>query len=150
MFCHERRNCISNQSMKICSLFNDFEIVKIRKRLHPGCLMWGEHPAAVWVGEPPAPVASKSCGKGRSRFVPSHSTIDRRVGMVTLLTGGPVLVREIVFVRSNEPIHSLLVDGPCVRCLIEDGILAVFGIKVANGPFEVSWLFVSWGSYIRE
>ena len=75
---------------------------------------------------------------------------DCGVGMVTLLAGRSVLVWKIVFVLSNEPIHSLLVDGASVRCLIEDGIFAVFGIKVANGPIEVSWLFVSWGSYIRE
>ena len=112
--------------------------------------MWSEHPAAVWMSEPPSSVAPKTCGECGSWFVPPHSTIDCGVGMVTLLTGRSVLVWKIIFVLSNKPIHSLLVDVIGFRCLIEDGIFAVFGIKVADGPFEVSWLFVSWGSYISE
>ena len=150
MFRHEWRDCISNQGMEVRSLIDDFKIVKVRKRLDSGCLMWGKHPAAVRMGEPSSAVTPKSCGEGRSRFVPSHPTIDRGIGMVTLLARRPVLVRKIVFVLSNEPIHSLLVDVIGFRCLIEDGIFAVFGIEVANGPLEVSWLFVSRGSNVSK
>ena len=119
MFRHEGRNRIPNQGVEVCSLLNDLEIVKIRKGLDSCGLMWGEHSATFRVGEPAPSVATESSRECRCWFVPSHSTIDCRIGVVALLAWRSVLVWKIVFVLSNEPIHSLLVDGTCVRGLVE-------------------------------
>ena len=134
---HQRRHSVPDEVVKVRALVNERQIKEIRESLHPRRLVRRQHSGLQRVGEASSAVAAKARGEGWRGQVPVHATVDRRIGVVTLLAGRTFTVREVLDVIVNEVVHATLIHGCGVGGVVEHSLRrSSLALEVVNGPSD--------------